>query len=100
MNTTLRRILTASSLSRRLYYAAREAYHTRKEARRAGGYFLNADKFKAALYNQGGTALVDLRTKDGLTITMRQNYGDATTLAEIFLDDCYVRDLTLPDNPV
>jgi hypothetical protein len=31
---------------------------------------------------------------------MRQNYGDATTLAEIFLDDRYVRDLTLPPDPV
>jgi len=100
MNTTVRRILTASSLSRRLYYAAREAYHARNDARRAGRYFLNADEFKIALAKHGGTALVDLRTADGLTITMRQNYGDATTLAEIFLDDCYVRDLTLPLNPV
>src|SRR5277367_2106310 len=100
MNTALRRFLTANSLSRRLYYAAREAYHARKDARRAGRYFLNADEFKKALGKKGGTALVDLRTAEGLTITMRQNYGDATTLTEIFLDDCYVRDLTLPPNPV
>src|SRR5439155_8031638 len=45
-------------------------------------------------------ALVDLRTVDGLTITIRQNRGDASTLAEIFVDDCYVRDVTLPPNPV
>lgn len=100
MNKTVRKLLTANSLSRRLYYAAREAYHTRNDARRAGRYFLNADEFKNALGTNGGTALVDLRTVDGLTITMRQNYGDATTLAEIFLKDCYVRDLTLPPNPV
>jgi FkbM family methyltransferase len=96
----MRRVLTANSLSRRLYYAARDAYHARKEARRAGRYFLNVDEFKKALSNQGGTALVDLRTADGLTITMRQNFGDATTVAEVFLDDSYVRYLTLAPNPV
>ena len=100
MNTAFRRILTANGLSRRLYYAARQAYHARHDARRAGRYFLNADEFKNALATPGGTALVDLRTADGLTITMRQNYGDATTLAEIFLDNCYVRDITPPANPV
>jgi FkbM family methyltransferase len=31
---------------------------------------------------------------------MRQNYGDAMTLFEIFLDHCYIRDLTLPPSPV
>jgi FkbM family methyltransferase len=31
---------------------------------------------------------------------MRQNYGDAMTLAEVFLGNSYVRDLTLPHNPV
>jgi len=31
---------------------------------------------------------------------MRENFGDAMTIGEIFLDDCYVRDLTLPDSPV
>jgi len=100
MNITARRILTANSLSRRLYYAARDAYHARNGARRAGRYFLNVDEFKKALATRSGTALIDLRTIDGLTITMRQNYGDATTVAEIFLDDCYVRDITLPPNPV
>ena len=100
MNTTVRRILTANSLSRRLYCAARQEYHIRRAARGAGRYFLNPDEFKSALGTRGGTALVDLRTADGLTITMRQNHGDASTVAEIFLDDCYVRDLTLPSNPV
>jgi FkbM family methyltransferase len=58
------------------------------------------DEFKSALNSQAGTTLVDLRTADGLTITMRKNYGDAMTLAEIFLDDCYARDVKIPDNPV
>jgi FkbM family methyltransferase len=100
MNATVRRVLTANSLSRRLYFAARQTYQIRRAARAAGRYFLNANEFKSALGAQGGTALVDLRTSDGLTITIRRNYGDAMTLAEIFLDNCYDRDLTLPDNPL
>jgi FkbM family methyltransferase len=61
---------------------------------------LNADEFKSALGSNGATAEVDLRTVDGLRITIRKNYGDAMTLAEILLDDFYVRDLNLPRNPV
>jgi FkbM family methyltransferase len=87
-------------LSRRLYFAARQAYRIRRTARGAGRYFLNADEFKSALDSHVGTALIDLRTADGLRITMRRNYGDAMTLAEIFLDDCYGGGLDLPYNPV
>jgi len=106
MNTTIRRILTANSFSRRLYLAARETYHryhTRQFAQAAESYFLNADEFKRALgaRSEGvGTALIALRTTDGLTITMRQSYTDAITVGEVLLTDCYVRDLTLPSNPV
>jgi FkbM family methyltransferase len=101
MNTAIRRILTANSVSRRLYFSLRQAYRMRHAARGAERYFLNAGEFKSALRAHGSTALVDLRTADGLTITMRRNYGDASTLSEIFLEDCYVRDLTpLPPNPV
>ena len=100
MNVTIRRVLTANSLSRRLYFAARQTYRTRQLARSAARYFLNFDEFKSALGAHGGAGLLNVRTADGLTITMRKNYGDATTLAEIFLDNCYVRDLTLPPNPV
>jgi FkbM family methyltransferase len=100
MNTTIRRMLTANSLSRRFYFAAREAYRVRRAARGAGRYFLNAEQFKSALRAHGESALVDLRTADGLIITIRQNYGDAMTVGEIFLDDCYVRDLALPNSPV
>jgi FkbM family methyltransferase len=100
MNDTIRRVLTANSLSRRLYCAARQAYHVRRVTKSAGRYFLNADEFKNALSAHGVTAPLDLRTADGLTITIRQNYGDAMTVAEIFLDDCYAHDLTLPHNPV
>jgi FkbM family methyltransferase len=94
-------VLTANSLSRRLYFATRQAYRIRQASRAARGYFLNADQFKSALDARGGaTVLADLRTLDGLIITIRQNYADAMTVAEIFLDDCYVRELTLPPKPV
>lgn len=100
MNNTLRRILTANSLSRRIYCAARQEYHARRASRGAARYFINADEFRRALRTHGVTEPVDLRTKDGLTISIRPNYGDAMTIAEIFLDDCYGRDLALPPNPV
>jgi len=100
MNATVRRILTANSLSRRLYFAARQEYGIRRAARGAERYFLNADEFKRALGANGDSALVNLRTVDGLIITIRRNFGDATTLSEIFLDDCYGRYLNLPPNPV
>jgi FkbM family methyltransferase len=100
MNTTLRRMLTANGLSRQIYCAVRQAYHIRKAARGAGRYFLNSDDFKCALRTQVGTKLIDLHTADGLVITIRQNYSDASTLSEIFLEDCYVRRLKLPSSPV
>ena len=81
MNATVRKILTANSLSRRVYFAARQAYGSRRMARGVERCFVNADEFRSALGTRGGTALVDLRTVDGLTITMRQNRGDASTLA-------------------
>lgn len=102
MNITIRRVLTANSLSRRLYFAARQAYRMRQSVKTADAvsYFLNVDEFKSAFRAHGRTGPVDLRTADGLTITMRRTYGDATALAEIFVDHCYVRYLTLPPNPV
>jgi FkbM family methyltransferase len=102
MNPTIRRVLTSNSLSRRLYFAARQAYRIRWLARGAGRDFVNADELKSALRAHGETGLMDLRTKDGLTITIRKNYGDAMTVSELFVSDCYVRDLAhpLPDNPV
>jgi FkbM family methyltransferase len=100
MNATIRRVLTTNNLSRRLYFATRQAYRIRRTAMAVGPYFLNADEFKIALRSRGSTALVDLRTADGLTITIRQNHSDAMTIADIFLDNSYIRNLTLAPNPV
>lgn len=58
MNPTIRRILTANSASRKLYCAARQAYHARRVARRARLCFLNHDEFKKALFSHGATATV------------------------------------------
>ena len=100
MNATIRRILTSTSLSRRFYFAARQRYRSGQLARAAGRYFVNANDFKSALNAQGETSLIDLRTVDGLTITIRKNHGDAVTVAEIFLGDGYLFKLALPQNPV
>lgn len=99
MNATIRRVLTANSLSRRLYFAARQAYRIHQTAKVAERCFINADEFKSALGSDGGAAEVELRTVDGLKITIRKNYADAMTIAEILVDD-YVRGLNLPHNPV
>jgi FkbM family methyltransferase len=75
-------------------------YRIRRTEMGVGRYFLNVDEFKSALRAHGSTKLVELHTADGLTITIRQNFGDAMTIADIFVDDCYIRDLQLPPNPV
>lgn len=49
---------------------------------------------------QRGTGMIDLLTTDGLIITIRQNYGDAMTVAEVFLSNCYTRGLELSHNPI
>jgi len=69
-------------------------------ARTAGGYFRDADEYKSALRSYVGMGLLELRTADGLTITIRRNFGDASVLAEVFLEDCYIQDLALSPNPV
>ncbi len=100
MNATIRRILTANSLSRRFYFAARQMYRIRLTAISARNCFVNGDDFKKALMAHGSTELVDLHTPDGLTITIRQNYADAMTVAEIFMTDSYTHGMNLSQNPV
>ena len=53
MNTTIRRVLTANSLSRKLYFAARQAYRIHQTGKIAGRCFLNPDEFKNALGSSG-----------------------------------------------
>ena len=101
MNATMRRILTANRVSRRLYFAVRQTYRIHQTAKSADRHFVNGDDFRSALRAHDSNELVDLHTADGLTITIRRNYGYAMTVAEIFGGgDCYVRDVRLSDNPV
>jgi FkbM family methyltransferase len=43
---------------------------------------------------------IDLETKDGLILSIRQNHMDAAILGEVFLDNCYIRGFQLPDLPI
>jgi FkbM family methyltransferase len=67
-------------------------------ARAARRYFLDYAAYYDALHREGrGT--VDIRTADGLKITIRRNLWDARILQEVFLSRVYVKDLRLPKRP-
>src|SRR6185437_7139255 len=100
MISSIRKFLKTNSLSRQIYVAARHAYKVHWVARGAGRYFLNSNDYKKALYAYGETPLVDLRTADGLTVTIGQNYSDAMTIAEVLLRHCYDRHVKLPPGSV
>ena len=99
MNPMARKLFLGNPLSRPIYFAARRFYRGRRMARGADRYFVNADDYRTALKVDDGR-FVEIQTKDGLTITVRRNCVDAAILTEIFLDNCYVRGLSLPDQPV
>jgi FkbM family methyltransferase len=68
---------------------------TKKAAQR---YFVNYKDYRAALYNErDGT--VDIRTADGLVITIRRNIWDARILQEVFLANPYCTGLYLGPDP-
>ncbi|HTZ58183.1 MAG TPA: FkbM family methyltransferase [Acidobacteriaceae bacterium] len=100
MKPLVRKLLTSNRLSRRIYHAARQEYRTRQIARKAKDYFVNFADFKRALRSASGFGPMELRTKDGLTITIRGTRGEAVTVAEVLLEDLYVRHTKLPPNPV
>ena len=100
MNAAIRKVVTGNAISGRLYCAARQAYHIHRFTKAAGRYFLNANEFKKALRSHGDNGCLDLRTADGLTITLRRNSGDAMTVAEVYLYDCYACRAQLSSNPI
>lgn len=81
-----------------LYCWARKRYHISKTTKSAKRYFNNFDEYREALENEGdGT--VDIRTLDGLIITIRRNLWDARILQEVFLEDPYTLGLSLGVGP-
>lgn len=99
MNKSIRRFFQRTPLLRELYGTARQKYQSRRMARAAQRYFVNSDEYRTALEAEDGK-IIQVRTKDGLTLSIRRNYMDAAILAEIFLDNCYVQGLSLPKGPV
>ena len=84
---------------RDLYVMARKIHYVRRAVKAGESYFINLDEYRQALELEDGK-IVDIRTRDGLILTIRRNYMDAAILAEVFLDNCYVRGLTIPDQPI
>lgn len=76
------------------YCWARKRFHEIRTAGDARHYFTDYAAYRDALvYRNGG--LCDLRTSDGLTITVRRNQWDARVLQEIFLIQPYTRNLSI-----
>lgn len=100
MNATVRRTIMAVPGMGRFYsYLGREYFRFRA-MRRARRCFSNADDFREALLHPANGRTREIRTKDGVSITIRQNLLDAGILAEVWLDREYVQGLDLPDHPV
>ena len=99
MNATVRRYFLSVPVLRQLYRVARKKYHRRRVVQMARQYFDNSDDYLNALDSEDGK-VVRLNTKDGLKLSIRRNYMDASIVGEVFLDRCYVRGLKLPPRPV
>jgi|SRR5262245_55587016 len=99
MNAAVRQFCQTVPILRNVYSAARTHYNRRRFLGAARGYFANFDEYRKALELEDGK-VVDITTKDGLVFSIRRNSMDASILAEIFLDNCYVRGLALPPSPI
>lgn len=99
MNMAVRRFITGNPILRFLYVRVRTVYHRRRFKHAARQLFINADEYGNALVAEDGKN-ADLHMKDGLVFTIRRNQVDASILGEIFTDNCYVRGLSLRDEPV
>lgn len=101
MYLAIKRFCQGTPILRDFYYVTRKAYHRRLISKLAKDYFINVDDYREALHSDDDEGrVVDIRTRDGLTLTIRRNYMEATILAEVFMEKCYVRDFLLPDHPV
>lgn len=76
------------------------SWHNAGKIRRdAMALFENPEVYLHAL-SEKSHGTVELRARDGLTITIRRNLWDARIIKEIFFDKPYVRHFELPENPV
>jgi FkbM family methyltransferase len=93
----IRQTITSIPVLSDIFYRARRRYHELRTTRAAKAYFVNYETYRQALHTRAdGT--VDVRTADGLTITIRRNHWDARILQEIFLTEPYLQDLSIPEN--
>lgn len=99
MNAAVRRFFQGTPILKDIYSKARLEYQQRRMMRVARDYIIDLDEYEKAVKLEDGK-VVDVRMKEGLTITLRRNHMDAVILAEVFFDNCYVQDLALPPNPV
>ena len=99
MNAAVRRFFQGTPILKEIYSKARSEYQHQRIMRAARGNIIDLDDYDKALKGEDGK-VVDIRMKEGLTITLRRNHMDAAIVAEIFFDNCYVQALSLPPNPV
>jgi Met-10+ like-protein len=98
MNMAVRRFFVRNPILRGFYVKARTVYNRRRFLGRAKRLLVNVDDYRKALVSEDGE-VVDIHTKDGLTLSIRRNVIDAVILGENYLDNSYVRGLTLPERP-
>jgi FkbM family methyltransferase len=83
---------------RKLYLRTRGFHNRRAFLKKAKDYVVNIDDYRKALELED-EEIVDIRMKSGLILSIRRNIADAGVLAETYLNNSYVRGLTLPDHP-
>lgn len=99
MRRSIRRLFLDAPVLGALYCWARKTYHMHATAKEAKRYFINYGDYRRALQVEENRT-VDIRTADGLTITIRMNIWDARILQEVFLENPYVGDCSLPSEPI
>lgn len=99
MNMSIRRFFLSIPGLSNVYRMSRKAYHSRRFRKSAKKFFTNEKAFWEAITLEDGKT-VDLFMKNGLIVTVRRNHADASILSEVFLDNCYVRDIHLRPHPV
>jgi len=94
---SIRKFFLGTPLLGAMYRFARRRYYEFVTTKAGKRYFRNFADYRTALHEEGdGT--VDIRTVDGLVITIRRNIADARVLQEVFLANPYVPGLSVRPN--